>query len=243
MEHSTVSVRLQRLDLLEARLKSGEAMTAGGLAKELGVSLRTINRDIALLRDRGLPVESDIGRGGGIRLHRHWAIGRINLSYSEAVDLMVSLAIAEQMDSPIFLAHLKSVRSKLRASFSPAMSHKIDSLKSRIQIGKSVSAAVLSGFSKPDPAVTERLNQAFLMMNPVRITYRDMKESVTEREIEPHYLLLNYPVWYVLAWDRLREDVRTFRCDRILQLESIDESFQLIPIRQFKKALEGVQTI
>lgn len=66
-------------------------MAIGALADEFGVSRRTLTRDIALLRDRGLPVDADRGRGGGVRVASTWGVGRLTLDYREAVDLLVSL--------------------------------------------------------------------------------------------------------------------------------------------------------
>ncbi len=235
--------RLQRLEFITARLKSDEPLIVGDIAEEIGVSVRTLSRDIQILREQGLPVEADRGRGGGVRLHWSWGIGRVNLNYSEAVDLLVSLAVAEQMKSPLLMANLGSVRRKLMASFSPSMKHKINRLKSRILIGESASPFVLSAFSAPRARVVEQLHQAFLMMRRIDIHYRAISGAKTERTIEPHYLLLSYPVWYVLAWDYLRDDVRTFRCDRIERVHVLDEEFRLRQFTQFEKAMEGVDAI
>jgi hypothetical protein len=60
-------------------------VTAGELAEELGASLRTLNRDLGLLRDSGLPIESDRGRGGGLRLKRNWALGRLRPAESLSI--------------------------------------------------------------------------------------------------------------------------------------------------------------
>jgi len=235
--------RLQRLELITARMKSDDSLVVGGLAKEFGVSVRTLTRDIQILRDQGLPIDADRGRGGGVRLHWSWGIGRVALNYTEAVDLLVSLAIAEQMKSPLLMANLGSVRRKLMASFSPSMKHKINSLKSRILIGESASPFVLSAFSVPNARVVERLHQAFLMMRRIHIHYRDAEGEKTERAIEPQYLLLSYPVWYALAWDDLRNEIRTFRCDRIERVRLLDEVFRLRPLTQFETAMEGIDAI
>ena len=235
--------RLQRLELITVRLKSDDSLVVGGLAKEFGVSVRTLTRDIQILRERGLPIEADRGRGGGVRLHWSWGIGRVNLNYSEAVDLLVSLAVAEQMKSPLLMANLGSVRRKLIASFSPSVKHKINRLKSRILIGESASPFVLSAFSVPNTRVVERLHQAFLMMRRIDIHYCDVSDEETARTIEPQYLLLSYPVWYVLAWDDLRNEVRTFRCDRIERARLLDKVFRLRLLTQFKRAVEGIDAI
>lgn len=239
---STVG-RLQRLELIAARLKSDEPLIVADIAEEIGVSRRTLTRDIQLLREQGLPIEADRGRGGGVRLHWSWGIGRLNLNFSEAVDLLVSLAVAEQMKSPLLMANLGSVRRKLMASFSPSMKRNISRLRSRILIGESASPFVLSAFSVPSTAVVKKLHQAFLMMRRINIGYRAQNGAKTNREIEPHYLLLNYPVWYVLAWDHLRNEVRTFRCDRIEGSHVLDEGFRLRDFSQFDDAIEGADAI
>lgn len=240
MNRASTIDRLQRLELITARLKSDDTLVVRELAREFGVSVRTLTRDIQILRDQGLPVDADRGRGGGVRMHWSWGIGRLSLSYAEAVDLLVSLAVAEQMKSPLLMANLGSVRRKLMASFSPSMRHKINRLKSRIIVGESASPFVLSAFSVPNARVVERLHQAFLMMRKIHIHYRDASGEKTERAIEPQYLLLSYPVWYALAWDELRNEERTFRCDRIERARLLDEVFRPRQLTQFEIAVEAI---
>ncbi len=86
---------------------------------------------------------------------------------------------------------------------------------------------VLSALSSPRARAVEQLHQAFLMTRRVGIRYRAENGANTERTIEPHYLLLSYPVWYVLAWDHLRDEVRTLRFDRIERAHVPDEAFHL----------------
>src|SRR5262245_3605263 len=107
--------QLNRLEELKSLLSSSEQVTAAELAGALGVSLRTLNRDLVLLRDSGMPIDSDRGRGGGLRLHRHWSVGRVNLDYREAIDALLSLAVAERLGSALFLEHARSTRNKLAA--------------------------------------------------------------------------------------------------------------------------------
>lgn len=241
MPRATTLTRLDRLDRLAARLKADEPIVLKDIADELGVSQRTVSRDVRILRERGLPVEADRGRGGGVRLHWSWGVGRLALSYREAVDLLVSLAVAEQMKSPILMANLAPIRRKLAASFSPGDRARIKRLRSRILVGQSASSAVLMGYAPPTGGVAEKLHQAFLTMRTARLRYRDGSGVATERAVEPHYLLLNYPVWYALCWDRLRGEVRTFRCDRMVQVQPGEESFALLPMTAFQAAIDGVE--
>jgi len=243
MQRSSTLSRLERLDLLKSRLKSGDILTVADIAHEFAISVRTVSRDIDLLREQGVPIEADRGRGGGIRLQANWGVGRINFSYAEAVDLMITLAIARQMKSPLFMASLDSIRRKLDSSFSPQMKARVKGLKHRILISPSASIDVLSGFSVPKKSITETLHQAFLMQQGMHIRYKAKNNSVTQRDIEPHCLLLSYPVWYVIAWDGLRNDARTFRCDRILQIKNTQTEFKLRPLSDFKACIAGVDAV
>jgi predicted DNA-binding transcriptional regulator YafY len=235
--------RLERLDLLTGRLKGEEPLSVAGLAAEFGISRRTLTRDVALLRDRGLPIEADRGRGGGVRLGPTWGIGQLNLSYREAVDLLVSLAVAEQAKSPILMANLAPIRRKLMASFSRSNRQRINQLKARLLIGEPASVAVMANYGTPAPRVVESLHQAFLLMRSAIITYDGGSQRRTQRAIEPHFLLFNYPVWYVLAWDQGRAAIRTFRCDRLREVRVTAEKFKLRPIAEFRAGLEGADLI
>lgn len=231
--------RLRRLELLAAHLKQEGFCTIKELALSHDVSARTIARDLQLMRDQGLPIDADRGRGGGVRLDRHWGIGRLNLSYPEAVDLLISISVAEQMKSPIFLANLASIRRQLIASFSAEKRDRVDRLKSRILIGETASTFVQGTVVSTNGKAIQTLHQGFLDQTNLTIRYAAEESKVTTREIEAHYLLLNYPIWYVLAVDHLRGALRTFRCDRILSAELTSTRFQVLPRSSFAQPLAG----
>ena len=218
-------------------LKSDDLHTVADIANTLGVSKRTLYRDINILRERGLPIDADKGRGGGIRLHRSWGIGKIQLTDIEAIELLISIAIAEKMNSPLFQGNLTSIRYKLTALLSQTQKLKIGQLRNRILIGSSASPQVLSSFELSLKKGAADLNISFLYKKRLDIEYIDEKSQATNRVIEPHYLYFNYPVWYVFAWDHLRGDYRVFRCDRINKSTSINDSFNLRPFDEFTHLL------
>ena len=88
MGDRATSARLHRLEELKGLLKAREHVTIAELSSELGVSVRTLNRDLEVLRDSGVPIETDRGQGGGLRLQRNWALGRLHLNPAEAIDLL-----------------------------------------------------------------------------------------------------------------------------------------------------------
>lgn len=239
MARANANERLRRLELLAVRLKQDAHCTIGDLALEHGVSARTIARDLALMREQGMQIDADRGRGGGVRLDRTWGVGRLNLSYAEAVDLLISIAVAERMNSPMFLANLGSVRRQIVASFSREKRDKVDRLKSRILIGVTASTFVQTSASAPPERVVQALHQAFVDQEILEVRYRREDGEASERQIAPHYLLLKYPVWYVIAFDHLTEGPRTFRCDRMLAASRTGTHFRLRPKEHFQSSLEG----
>jgi predicted DNA-binding transcriptional regulator YafY len=233
MNRADTNAHIERLELLTSMLKSDDFLTVKDLANYLGVSTRTVHRDINILRNQGLSIDADKGRGGGVKLHRNWGLGKLSLTDQETIDILISLAISEKMDSAIFMSSLEPIRYKLMASLSPSQKFKIGSLRERILIGSSASPTVLTSFELSVKSEANQLNAAFMEQKQLSISYIDNKEITTVRIIEPHYLYLNYPVWYVLAWDLLRSDFRTFRCDRILKSLTVETLFEVLPFEEF----------
>ena len=241
MPRQTHSARLSRLDELTALLQSGELTTVRELATALQVTPRTVTRDIELLRERGMPIESSNGRGGGIRLYRRWSLSRIFLDYHEALGLLLALALSEKLDAPLMLKGTQSIRNKLLASFNPAEQARIHKLRHRILVAPPASEPVRQTHTHPvSPAFSDIIQKAFFEMHILHIEYQDGQKMKTARQIEPQYLLISWPVWYLLTWDHLRNAVRAFRLDRILSVTDTGEAFTLRPESLFTTEIADI---
>lgn len=195
-------------------------------------------RDLRDLEAVGLPIESDRGRGGGIRLHHSWGLGRLNLSYHEILDLLVALAAMEKLPSPLLMKNLRSVRLKIAQSFPESQRQSIEKLRRRIWVGERASDQVLSSFKPPHNTILGPLQRGFFESKQLEIEYSDESRRQTKRVIEPHYLLFSWPVWYILAWDHLRSDIRFFRVDRIHGCGMTSLDFEVRDQERFKRAIE-----
>ena len=229
---------MSRLEELKSLLSSSDHVTAAELASRLGVSLRTLNRDLGLLRDSGMPIDADRGRGGGLRLNRRWSVGRVNLDYREAIDALLSLAVAEKLGSALLLDRARSARHKLAATFSPAHQARIRLMRRRILIGDAASPDVMATYAPGSTTRRGMVAEAFFEMKRLEITYMDGQGRRTVREVEPQFLYLSWPVWYLLSWDELRRSVRTFRLDRIVQSKMKQSGFKLRNELPFLEAIE-----
>jgi predicted DNA-binding transcriptional regulator YafY len=238
MATRTAASRLERLEELKGLLRARDHSTAAAVSAELGISRRTLHRDLAVLRDSGIPIEADRGRGGGMRLHRSWALGRVHLSAAEAIDLLLSVAIAERLNSPVLLRHLAGIKRKIVAAFAESDQVRIRSLRGRILIGPPASDDVVASYRSAPRRAQAALADAFISARCVRIEYVDRRGATTSRHVEPQFLYLTLPVWYLLAWDRLRGAVRHFRIDRIRSLVPLQTAFRIMDPRPFVEEIE-----
>jgi predicted DNA-binding transcriptional regulator YafY len=203
---STPARLLRLLSLLQNRRE----WAGTELAERLGVTDRTVRRDVGRLRELGYPVESTTGTAGGYRLTSGEDLPPLLLDDDEAVAIATSLlgTVADGETAGRALAKLTQVM--------PAR------LRRRVA---AVDASVVSvpdhRAARIDPGVLAVLAGAVRDREIVRFDYRRRDGSVTERRVEPHRVVTTYGLWYLIAFDTRAGDWRTFRVDRIDRPESV----------------------
>jgi predicted DNA-binding transcriptional regulator YafY len=231
--------RIDRLEQLTRILVDRPGITTGELADELGTSMRSVFRDLGALRERGLPVESSRGRGGGMRLRGNWGLGRVLLSRDEALCTMLGLAVAERLGFPLFAVEVTRARRKIADAFPSAERRRLAPLRERIFVGQAASPAVRSSYREPDPAVMRPLQAAFVESRVVSADYVREDGGQSTRRLEPHALVINAPAWYLLARDIDRSATRTFRLDRFLAVSPSAETFSAMAPQIVSEVLES----
>src|SRR5262249_2284961 len=86
-------------------------------------------------------------------------------------------------------------------------------------IRRPASTHVQLSYRTPDPKVMRPLQVAFVRETTVRVEYVKEAGDSTTRRLEPHALLISWPAWYLLAFDHLRREPRTFRFPRLRAVE------------------------
>jgi predicted DNA-binding transcriptional regulator YafY len=206
------SARLLRLLSL---LQSTREWTGPELAERLGVTTRTVRKDIDRLRNLGYPVDSTRGTTGGYRLGVGAALPPLLLDDDEAVAIVVGLSQAS--GSGVTGTEEASVRAmtKLEQILPPRLRNRVNALRTfatRVPPDKrppTVDAEILAG-----------LANASRNHERVRIAYASHVGSRTRRFVDPHHLVNWGSRWYLVAWDEDRRDWRTFRVDRISTLDA-----------------------
>jgi len=227
MINTSFEQRSERRNRLIGLLQSEEHWKTSDLREHLGISQRTLMRELAELRHAGYPIESERGRGGGIRLNGRWGIERLNLNHQEVVELILSLAIMESLQSPLLTSNLKAIKQKLFQAFPQKQRSAVSNIRKRIMIGDNATANVASHYITPPKRISESIAESFLGQICLEIDYQSEAGEHTLRVIEVQYILLNWPIWYIIAWDHLRLSSRVFRIDRIKKARIIDSRFKL----------------
>lgn len=207
---------LQLLSLLQThRYWSG-----GELAARLQVSDRTLRRDVDRLRELGYPVDATRGTAGGYQLRAGAALPPLLLDDDEAVAIAVGLrAAAGGMIAGIEETSVRAL-NKIVQVMPPRLRRRVDALQSYTV------PAVFSGGPTIDPDVLSMLAQACRDDERLRFDYAPRDGETMARSVEPHRLVSLGRRWYLVAWDLVRHDWRSFRVDRVSSPETTGARFR-----------------
>lgn len=206
--------RLRHDTLLRHLRRSGTA-TVDDLAAQVGVSRRTILRDICALRDDGFVIHSESGRGGGVQLDPQSVQTTARLSVAEVFALLISVAAMRTAQNLPFSSLADAGLAKIEKSLPADKLRDLRRLLDCLHIGQLSPLQDLTDIGPIDPALLPAFEVAFLGQIPLQFHYRDAKGAQTWRVVEPQALLILQPLWYLVAWDPQRADFRHFRMDRI----------------------------
>lgn len=207
--------RAERILQLSDLLRGRDTTTVSVLATELGVSRRTLLRDLASLRDRGVPINGEAGPGGGVRLDGDRGQAVVHLSVTEIVALWLGARLARCASDLPWGADADSGMAKLLASLPTQKARALRALCRRVIVGQPASANVRAGAATVPRELLRLFEDAFSNGVGLGFVYNDREGRQSLRRIEPHGLLVEPPVWYVLARDVDKGEPRTFRMDRI----------------------------
>ena len=189
-------------------LDKGQA-TAPELAQKFEVSVRTIYRDIDALSGAGIPIYTETGRNGGIRLMNDFVLDKAVLSEEEKQEILTAL------QSINFTQHNNSRQTlqKLSAIFNLSSEDWLEVDFSRW------------GNNGTDNEKFELLKSAVIHRKCVKITYANSYGTIAERIVQPLKLSYKSMSWYLKAYCTEKQNYRIFKLTRIIDLEVLADSF------------------
>jgi predicted DNA-binding transcriptional regulator YafY len=207
--------RADRLFQIVQILQHRRLTTAAILAERLGVSERTVYRDIKDLGGSGVPIQGEAGVG--YRLGKDFELPPLMFTHAEIQALVLGARMVESWADPELKAAAQSALEKVEAALPKDQRPRVHS-----------TAMHSLSFNVPKEA-REHLGALRMAINErrfVTLHYRDVKDAVTQRSIRPLGLFFWGRHWTLGAWCDLREDFRNFRVERVEALEVTAETFE-----------------
>jgi predicted DNA-binding transcriptional regulator YafY len=200
------SARLLRLLSL---LQSRRDWSGADLAERLGVTARTVRRDVDKLRSLGYPVHANPGVAGGYRLGAGAALPPLLLDDDEAVAVAVGLRTAAGGSvAGIEETSLRAL-AKLEQLLPSRLRHRVSALEA-------VTVPMATGWATVDADALTTMALACRDHLRLPVTYRSPDGVESQRVLEPHRLVHSGRRWYLVAYDPGKHDWRTFRADRLV---------------------------
>ncbi|WP_431237346.1 helix-turn-helix transcriptional regulator [Mycolicibacterium aichiense] len=212
---ATTSRILQLLGLLQSR----RVWSGVELAERLGVTTRSVRRDVERLRDLGYPVHASTGHGGGYQLGAGAALPPLLLDSDEAVAMAVCLRLAAGGS----VAGVGEAALRALTKLDQVMPGR---LRSQVAAVHDATVTLTPEAESPvDPEVLMTLARACRDSEHVGVDYVDRAGAPTSRRLEPYQLVTTGRRWYLLAYDRDRDDWRSLRLDRMSQVHAKGSTF------------------
>lgn len=224
-----------RLTEIVRILRGNNSLTASKLAERLGVSRRTILRDLQQLQRRGVPIRTESGPHGGVSILPGWTPPIEELTDSEIVACM--LPGGTHMAAELGLSRqLHQARRKMQQRLSPLQNQKVNLLQDRILVAP-------NGW-KQQLRTPPALRESFLAIASNRIIevhYQIPQKPMSMRRCEPLGLVLANTRWYLIARKTPENQLRTYRVDRIQSITRTEQTFTRDPAEKISELWHNAQ--
>lgn len=206
-------MRAERLLSILMTLQRGQSHTAGELANRLGVSVRTIFRDVDALSGMGVPVYTEPGRGGGIRLIEGYTSDLTGLSSGEA-EALALIASPASVGVRELETSTRTALDKLAAAV-PSM-HQLRAQHARGRFLFDTKPWFRSSDNSPH---LDHLRGAVWKNQRIQLWYQRSTAERKDYLVDPYSLVVKVDTWYLIG--QVKREMRVFRLSRILSLESL----------------------
>ena len=223
MYHPTTRV-LTVLELLQAHRQ----MSGPRLAERLEVDVRSVRRYIMMLQDLGIPIESDRGRYGTYRLLRGYKLPPLMFTEDEALALTLGLLSARRLGMAIAAPAVEGALAKIDRVLPEALRERVQAVQETLVL---TSISPERSRLAPDSSVVLTLSTATQQEKRVWMRYQSGQAAETERAVDPYGLIFHAGLWYTVGYCHLRQDLRMFRLDRVLQTKLLEDAFRRVGAR------------
>jgi predicted DNA-binding transcriptional regulator YafY len=212
-----------RLITLIMLLQRRPNQKAAELAEELGVSVRTIHRYMAMLDEMGIPVYSERGPYGGFSLVRGYKMPPLIFTPEEAVAVCLGTSLVREMWGELYRDAAQGALAKLDNVLPDEQRQEVAWARRTLLVTDMHRAE-----HAPLVPLLEKLRRATRERRRVTMVYRGRGQpEPLRRDLDPYAVVHRWGLWYGIGHCHLREAIRTFRVDRIVELSLLDQTFEV----------------
>ena len=223
-----------RLITLIFLLQNQPNQKASELAGRLGVSLRTVHRYFAMLDEMGIPVYAERGPHGGFSLVRGYKMPPLVFTLEEAVAVVLGTGIVEEMWGQLYREAARGALAKLENLLPKEQAHEVAWARGSL-ITTGLNRSNLDALAP----TLEKLRRAVREHRRMSMRYRSGSSPQSElREMDPYALVYRWGWWYAIGYCHLRREMRSFRADRMDELNLTDRVFEMIEGFNIQEYLE-----
>lgn len=204
------------LDLLQTRSQ----MSGAELAAELEVDARTVRRYITMLQEAGVPIETIKGRYGGYRLEQGYKLPPVVFHTDEILALSLALVLARESGITHVLTAAEGAMRKMEQVMPAGLREQM------VMIEEALSVVPKRPPQTLPSTHFMTLSRAVYEKRCVWLSYQAAASGVTKRKVEPYGLVHIIGMWYMTGYCHLREGLRTFRLDRIVECKRMMQTFE-----------------
>ena len=221
--------KAERLFQLVLLMRAGRVVTARRLARELGVSERTIYRDIEALTLTGVPIDGEAGVG--YRIRPDWELPPLMFERKEARALVLGMRMVRAWADPALKRAAGRVLHKVEAVAPPSLLEELND-KTLLVAGFDMMHEVAARLQTVREAIEE--------YRKLRLDYAREDGETSKRTVHPLGLVYWGKTWTLTAWCEKRRDFRNFRVDRMRACTTLSTTFKDEPGRRFTDYLRLV---
>ena len=204
-----------------ALLQAHGRMSGPELAQRLEVNIRTLRRYIIMLQDLGIPIEAERGRNGAYVLSAGFKLPPMMFTNEEALALTIGLVSARHLNLADTDRAVESAIAKLERVMPLDLKSRVRALTETITLDQNRASS-----TPPSEVVLSTMSSAAQLHQRVHIRYRPNRGEETERDFDPYGLTYYQHRWYAVGYCHLRQDLRSFRLDRVTQVNLINAGFE-----------------
>lgn len=208
--------RIDRLFGILTLLQSRKYISAEKIAERFDMSVRTVYRDIKALGEQGIPVSFEQNKG--YFLVQGYFLPPVSFNMDEANALLLVESLVNGFADNSIRSHYSSALTKVKAVLKASQKEKLETMNQHIKL-----------------QVPERLsfNYEYLSLiqnaisdkQMIELDYKNAKEEISKRQVEPIGLIFYAFSWHLIAWCHFRNQYRDFNLTRIICLKNPEKSF------------------